>query len=157
MDIKFQHDNNIFSFRVVGVIIHSNKILMQRVKGDVSWALPGGKCEFNETSIDALKRELFEEIEVKEILSSRLLWVVENFYEKHNVKLHEMSMYYLINIKEDEKVCGLDTFNVQEHDHTLEFKWLNLDNIHNENIKPDFLKTRLNNLGDEIEHIIAIE
>lgn len=157
MDIKFQHENNVFSYRVVAIIIKNNKVLMQRVSSDVSWALPGGKCEFNETSIDALKREMLEEIKVDEVLDSKLLWVVENFFNKHGVNIHEISLYYKLEIKDDELICELETLEVQEQDHVLEFRWLDLDNIKNENIKPDLLKEKLTNISDNIEHFIVID
>ena len=157
MDIKFQNENNVFSYRVVAIIIKNNKVLMQRVTSDVSWALPGGKCELNETSIDAVKREIEEETGVSEILDSRLLWVAENFYNKHNEQAHEISLYFKLEIKDDEPICEVDSFEVQEDKYILEFRWFNLDNIHNENIKPEFLKTKLTNIGDEIEHIIEKE
>lgn len=157
MDIIFKKEDIKFRYRVVAVITHNNRVLMQRISGKTVWALPGGKCELNESSIDTLKRELKEEIGVSEILNSKLLWVVENFCSRVDERVHEMSLYYKVDIKEDELICELETLEVQDTNYMLEFKWLDLDNILNEDIKPDFLKTKLNNISDEIEHIIVRE
>jgi 8-oxo-dGTP diphosphatase len=52
---------------VAGIIFKDNKILIAQRKGgkhDGLWEFPGGKIEENETPIEALKRELIEELDI---------------------------------------------------------------------------------------------
>src|SRR5688500_10937505 len=69
-----------FAFRVGGLAIHKDNVLLHRADFDDFWALPGGGCEFFEESHVALKRELTEELNAS-VKVGRLLWVVENFFE----------------------------------------------------------------------------
>lgn len=76
--ICFDRDNKRFNFRIAGVSIHNNKILLHRTEKDSFWTLPGGRNEFNEFSKDTLLREMKEEIG-ENVEIERLLWV-RNFY-----------------------------------------------------------------------------
>jgi len=56
-----------------GIIINKNKeILLARTIGSSTWGLPGGAPEKNETTIETLKRELLEEVDVEAIKTSKL-------------------------------------------------------------------------------------
>ncbi|MFW9972887.1 MAG: NUDIX hydrolase, partial [Candidatus Odinarchaeota archaeon] len=95
--ITFEKESNIFTYRVVGVAIHNNKVLVHKSIHDDFWSLPGGRCEFLELSKDALIREMIEEIGVKiEII--RTLYFVENFFFFNKKNYHELSIFYLIEI-----------------------------------------------------------
>ena len=40
-DILFKTDDYIFSYRVAGICIHNEKVLLHKAKGDESYAFPG--------------------------------------------------------------------------------------------------------------------
>ena len=63
-DFVFRQDDFIFSYRVAGILIHDNKILLQRPKEDAGYSIPGGYVNYGETSAQALVREFFEEIKL---------------------------------------------------------------------------------------------
>src|SRR5215203_431329 len=68
------------NYRVVGVCVHEDHVLLHREAKDDFWVLPGGRPRSYEVSRDTLVREMAEEISTRvEVL--RLLWVVENFFE----------------------------------------------------------------------------
>ena len=59
--------------------------------------LPGGYVELGETTKEAVKRELNEEIR-QEVKIEKYLGVVENYFiNKYNKKMHEISFYYLMS------------------------------------------------------------
>jgi 8-oxo-dGTP diphosphatase len=76
----------------VGVLInHDNKLLLAQRPAKKTWSgwweFPGGKIERGETPIQALKRELNEEIGVT--VSSAEKWIVREYsYDEIDVKLH---------------------------------------------------------------------
>ena len=77
---------------VVAAIIHDSEgriFATQRGYGDYKdgWEFPGGKMEPGETPEDALKREIWEELETK-IVVERLVQTVEYDYPKFHLKMH---------------------------------------------------------------------
>lgn len=64
MDILFKNDEFVFSYRVGGILIHNEKILLQRPKND-DYAIIGGHVAVMETSMETLKREFEEELHTK--------------------------------------------------------------------------------------------
>ena len=51
--IILKKDQNIFLYRVAGVAIHDEKLLIHRSILDDFWSLPGGRCEILEISKNA--------------------------------------------------------------------------------------------------------
>ena len=102
---------------VAGIIIKENKILaVKRGYGKWKgyWEFPGGKIEINETTQDALKRELKEELDI-EISDLKFLTDIEYSYPDFNLA---MQCY----------TCGLlsDKITLKEHE---EMRWLRPDEL----------------------------
>lgn len=77
---------------VVAAIIHDDEgriFATQRGYGDYKdgWEFPGGKMEPGESPEDALKREIWEELETR-IVVERLVQTVEWDYPKFHLKMH---------------------------------------------------------------------
>lgn len=77
---------------VVAAIIHDNEgrfFATQRGYGEFKdyWEFPGGKMETGETSEEALKREIWEELETK-IVIERLVTTVEYDYPQFHLTMH---------------------------------------------------------------------
>jgi 8-oxo-dGTP diphosphatase len=80
------------SIEVVAAIIHDSEgriFATQRGYGDYKdgWEFPGGKMEPGESPEEALKREIWEELETK-IVVERLLQTVDYDYPKFHLTMH---------------------------------------------------------------------
>lgn len=95
--IIFDKGINRFNYRVVGVAVHENSVLLHKAEGDVFWTFPGGRAEFGETAEETLKREMREEIGA-EVEVVRLLWFVENFFTYAGKRYHEIALYFLMRL-----------------------------------------------------------
>ena len=77
---------------VVAAIIHDDKgriFATQRGYGDYKdgWEFPGGKMEPGEMPEEALKREIWEELETKIVVES-LVQILEFDYPQFHLKMH---------------------------------------------------------------------
>ncbi len=75
---------------VAGIVCRENKILAtQRGYGEFKdgWEFPGGKLEAGETGVEALKRELREELDM-EVVVGDLLETVEYDYPQFHLTMH---------------------------------------------------------------------
>ena len=142
--IKMKTDDLNFKFRVSGIIIKNNKALFVDMDDSNFLCLPGGYVELGETTELACLRELNEEVR-KEFKIEKYCGVIENFFRnKFNKNIHEISFYYVVTTSDE-----LDTtdFTLMENDKgniiKLNFKWIDLEEIQNYDIRPSFLKTIL--------------
>ena len=156
--IKIKTDDYYFKFRVSGLIIKNNKILLVDMDNSGFICLPGGYVELGETTEVAVKRELLEEVG-KKFDISKYLGVVENYFiNKYSKKIHEISFYYLMTPIEN---IDTNNFTIIENDKgnkvKLDFKWIDLKDIGNYDIRPSFLKQILERENLEFNHIIFNE
>ena len=151
-DIRIMIGDIKFSSRAVGVIKKNNKILFQQRVGDDYWALPGGAIETLERSKDVVVRELEEEIGIKDTKVIRPLWFVEYFFKLEGVIWHQYIIGHLIDIY-DEEIINKDIIKGIEKDKNIIYKWIDIQDIKNSNIKPNYLKEKLTNMKDEFEYI----
>ncbi|MFA6005310.1 MAG: NUDIX hydrolase [Patescibacteria group bacterium] len=92
-------------------------IVRQNHNGIVYWDLPGGKIECGETPLEALKREVWEEVGL-EVVSSKFVgtW---RFFGKHDGDYQIECLTY---------ECGTSTQNVDignnPGDHIEHFEWV---------------------------------
>lgn len=164
--ITFEKGKKRFAFRIAGVAILNDKVLLHRSVQDNFWALPGGRCEFLESSKDTLIREMKEEIGV-EIKIVRPLYFIENFFEYENRNCHEVSIIYLMEfLPESKKIVERDIFYGSESQLGFEkdeiygkelkiiFKWFSINELEKLEVYPSFLRTSLKNVKPYPEHII---
>lgn len=140
----------IFNFRVAGIALQNNRLLLHKTDSDNYWSLPGGRIELLEYSHDALKREFIEEIG-QEVKVDTLSWVVENFFEYNQQKYHEIGFYYRIQIPE--LIDYKDIITHEDGDFYI-FRWFSIEDINQLKTYPDIINQRnLSNL-DNCKHFI---
>ena len=75
-DVCWNTEHGRFNYRVGGVCIERQRVLLNQEVGTDYWFLPGGRCQLMEPAADTLRREMREELEVT-VRVGRMLWIVE--------------------------------------------------------------------------------
>jgi 8-oxo-dGTP pyrophosphatase MutT (NUDIX family) len=149
--IDFTTANNIrFHFRVAGVAIQNDHVLLHRSNDEDYWILPGGRVEAGETSFLALRREMREELG-QDIDVGRLLWIVESFLQDEGRTIHGLGLYYTMSLS-----APLDPFEVMDCQTRLSFDWQPLSRISDLTVYPPFLSQQLAALPEHTVHILDI-
>ena len=152
--INIKNEHYTFKFRVSGVIVRDGKVLLVEMDNAGFFCLPGGHVELGETTEEAMIREMKEET-TKDTYIKEYLGNIENFFvNKHNVSIHEIASYYLMDFKDDEIK---DLSRIENDEGTLvnlNFKWFDLKELKNVNIKPAYLRDILNKDNLVFNHLI---
>ena len=152
-DIRLMIGDVKFSARAVAVIRNNEKILFQKRKNDLNWALPGGAIATMETGEEVVLRELEEETGEDKAIIKRPLWFAEYFFDFDNKCQHQYILGYLVDIPEDSKLVVSNEFPGIEEGKNIIYKWIDINDIKNSPIKPDFLKEKLIDMKEEFEFI----
>lgn len=155
MDIDVNIESGEFKYRVVGILFDDqNRVLMQKVQDNPFYCLPGGRVELGESSIEAVRRELEEELGF-DVEVEKPLFLLENFFKRSMGKdVHEIGIFFKVT----STVAPKEDWEIVENDKgvlkTLKYKWVTLDELKNEDLRPAFLKEKLLNLNEHFEQII---
>lgn len=131
-DILFNTNDFIFSYRVGGILIHNDKILLQKPKND-DYAIIGGHVAALETSKETLIREFKEEL-YADIRVNDLLAIGEIFFLWKDKPCHQICLYYSVEL-----VCNTIPLNGIFHGY---------DHLNNERIDLDYIWVPLNQLNE---------
>ena len=149
MDIKYINGNYQFLYRVSAIILNKeeNKILLFNVKERNFYLLPGGKVNEKETSLNAIKRELIEELDFSD-LSFELKAISEEFVNDKKIFNQQINLIYKTIYKEE---INNNIIESKEGDWCF-FEWINVNDLDNINVYPKNIKEILNT--DNINHIL---
>ena len=143
-DISFYNEDKTkkFNYRVALLATTNDKILLQKAAKDSYYSLIGGRVQMFESSIEAIIREVKEEIGIKlQSKDIKLINVVENFFTYNNVDFHELLFIYKTQSK---KLLKKDNFYTLDKDDVIN-KWYNINDIDSMDIRPAFIKKNYNN------------
>ncbi len=151
--IRLENGNDCFNYRIVGVAVRENSVLLHQGEGEDFWTFPGGRAEFGESAEQTLKREMREEIGA-DVEVVRLLWFVENFFTYADINYHEIALYFLMQVPSEPRYTG--SFKGEEEAMQLTFQWfpLQLEVLSSLPLLPSFLQTALLELPDSMQHVI---
>ena len=155
MDIKLILNNIKFKYRVSAIIINENNLLVS-CYNDNKYCLPGGYVEIGETSIEAIKREIHEELRLN-IINPKYIGIIENFFANFKGdRTHELDFYYLINISNND-AKNID-LNYIEHDKNgiikHNFKWIKISELNHFMLVPSLLIGIIQNKKFNFHYII---
>lgn len=125
--LSFLSGKQRFNYRVAGIALRDNHLLVCREDDDDYVMLPGGRVEFGETSDLALRREIGEELKCSGTVGAHL-FTAENFYHRDDEVFHEIGMYYAMTL-DDAFPFTTDgpCLVTQDEGHDLHFSWILVD------------------------------
>lgn len=125
-----------FNVRVYGILIHENKVLVsdEYIKGKHITKFPGGGLEFGEGTIDCVKREFKEELDLK-------IEVLKHFYttdffvsSAFNTNSQVISIYYLVNAVEKFNFrVSEKAFDFEKKEGAQSFRWIQVNELKESN------------------------
>lgn len=130
-DVCFDCDGVRFNFRVSCIISSEGKYLLHRKKGDSFWNLIGGRTSLGESSIDAVRREIQEELGCDCTIDA-LVHVGENFFSFKGADFHEILMIFSGELKEP--------FREEDLEQDIEVKWFSVEELEQIDILPQYTR-----------------
>ena len=152
-DCTFKTDHGRFTYRVGAIILNKTKILMAIDSRHNQYYTVGGRVKLNETSEEAMLREIYEETGVKAEID-RLGFVHENFFKIDGVPFHELAFFYYIK-PFDYTLINFDSIKCDGDEQEL--RWVDLTNLPDCEFYPEFFKTELLDPSNTIRHFISRE
>lgn len=148
-DILFDVDGGLFSYRVGGVLIRDNKILL--TKGGDDYSLPGGHSQIGETSQETIIREFKEEtgLDVKPL---NVISTYENFWKWDDKDCHQLCIFYKLKMVDETQklVPNPDTNDTK-------FIWFELEELKNINLYPIGISDQILDNITDTNHFIYKE
>ena len=154
--ISFDVDGVFFMYRVAGICIRNDRVLLCREPNLPFWYLPGGRVHTSESSPDALRREFLDEVGAAPTVG-RLWFVVDNIFNQDNRTIQEVGLYFEVTLPEDSAPVTWSEPN-QRTDSSdglvHEFAWFPIADIPSMDVRPSFLKEHLSNLPEHTLHLV---
>lgn len=121
-----------FNVRVYGILLRDEHLLVsdEYINGKEITKLPGGGLEFGEGTIDCLKREFMEEMELEVEIESHFyttdFFVVSAFSNESQV----ISIYYTVKPLTDiRRATSHRKFDFEKKEGAQSFRWISLQNL----------------------------
>lgn len=98
--ICFDDGSDRFQVRAAGIVIRDGRVLVQNIKDIPITFLPGGRVDQNETTADAVVREMREGFS-HTVEVGALVYVIESFYPEKAQLFHEVQFLYAMTVPPD--------------------------------------------------------
>ncbi len=150
MDVRYEKEKYQFLYRVSVLIVNKDqtKCLLFHVVDRKVYMLIGGKVRELETSLEAIKREVKEELGW-ENLEYQFLGLSEEFIKENNQDVQFINVMYKAIYNEEIKE---EEFHGLEGDWAI-YKWVNINDLDNYLLHPKEIKQMMIN-KNEVFHLI---
>ncbi|HTJ56227.1 MAG TPA: NUDIX domain-containing protein [Devosiaceae bacterium] len=148
-----------FNYRVAAIALRDGHVLVCRQDDDDYVMLPGGRVEMGEPSQVALEREIAEELQSTAEIK-RLAFTVENFFERHGQRFHELAAYYLIELPDGFPFRSNGVvLETRDEGHDLRFEWVPVEGggLRERNLLPRWMIESLRELPEGTQHLVMHE
>ena len=153
-DWLFRTDECICDLRTVGVVVRGGKLLVQRDRNGVEYALPGGHVRIGETTADGLVREFREETGA-EIKAGNLLWTEECFWQWNGIQAHNIAFYYLAQLADGSDIPDTGEFLPHRDNENVLLGWLPISELEKVTIYPEFIREQIHHLDGAPRHFVT--
>lgn len=152
--ISFKEENRKFNYRVGAIILSADKqkVLLHTIKGYGFYLLPGGRVEWMEFAEQAIKRELEEELGLKNIQPKERLYL-ENLFEFKDVEFQEVSVNFVVELTKEHAELEKEQQFIGVEGEKYIYKWVKIDDLDNYTIKPALLKDVIKNYNGKFEYM----
>ena len=122
-DLKINIEGTRLNIRVGAILRHEKEVLIEVSTVGRNSVVPGGRIKINESSRDALARELMEETGVAITREqAKLIKVFENFFTYDGQDVHEIYFLYEYNLN-DKEYAQLSALTNNKDNSTTYFKF----------------------------------
>ena len=156
-DCGFENEHGWFRYRACAIIIEDNKVLMAKNDSNSYYYSVGGAVKQNETSEEAVLREVIEETGIAYEID-RLIFIHENLFMGDDGKMfdkirpcHEIAFYYLMKPK-GIKIFDKTSYNMYGVEENV--SWVDLDEYEKLEAYPAWLSKEIKNIFNEVKHIV---
>lgn len=146
MDFRTTVGNQTFAVGVSALVLQDNQLLTYRYAD--KYLLPGGAILVGETSEEAVCRELLQELQA-DCTVRELAFVVENHFANQQQLFHTVEWHYFVELQEEAPL------ELTEGKRRYPLEWLSLNQLHQYEIRPQFLATALPKWNGKIEQYIV--
>lgn len=156
MDLVFRTEHGCFNYRVGAVIIHDGRVLLMKNEEAPYLYSVGGRVHFDETTEEAVVREVFEETGA-ELAIDRPLFFQEQFFEEEvtGEHVHEVAVYFLM--KDSKALEHLSCSSSTLRGAAEELVWIPLEELDRHYIVPVCVAAELKRLPAHMEHLVEID
>ena len=103
--VMFSNGEITFMYRVGGIAVHEGRLLVEHNVKHGFCFVPGGRVEYGESAVQALSRELDEELGGG-VQIGRLVIVADNMFELDGIRYQEVSLYFLMDFPPEHPILG---------------------------------------------------
>ena len=156
-DVRIDTEEYGFKYRVCGIVVVEDKLLVQKAENNEFYFLPGGHVELGEDTRSTIIREMDEETK-NEFRIESLVVINENFFMHEEKSFHELGFYYKLEPKKEIKTENYSRIEIDKgKSKKLTFEWIPINELNDIDFRPKFLKEKIINNDFKQEHIITKE
>lgn len=149
-DMTLKTPFGVFNLRVGFLTFRAAKALLH-TGVDGHWFVPGGRVKFGESSLQAVERELAEEMQAKP-LSLDFAGTVENFFTLRGQPYHEIMYLYRAPYPDDMTPPAVDAQGCH-----ITHGWFTAQDLRTLILKPAFLRETLFDFQSGERHVMYRE